>query len=297
NGLESVRIFTGGDGPSGITRIEGQVSETGAAASDRLAIETGRLEVVTPGGIRIEQSAGVPGGVLALNANQIWVADADTITQLQADRNFAGRDELLAGAATGSADPLGYVRARGVEIRVRDSLLVRNSGAAFEGGGILVGDGGLSITGTGISPSGAPLALDVFAYGRRLAADGSFILGEAFFDEVNFNRIAPGTTVYLDAAAFNDCIINTGECPQPSRPVDGLEVINNYTIIEPPLHTGEAPPIAREAEEARFGIDFPEQPDAPLIEEEPLLDDPVTSGGDASLYSGGGTGKPGSEDK
>jgi hypothetical protein len=44
-------------------------------------------------------------------------------------------------------------------------------------------------------------------------------------------------------------------------------------------------------------MDFPDQPEAPLISEEPLLDDPVTSGGDASLYSGGGTGNPGSEDK
>ncbi|MFN3864315.1 MAG: hypothetical protein ACK4RT_08560, partial [Erythrobacter sp.] len=157
-----------------------------------------------------------------------------------------------------------------------------------------VGDGGLSITGTGISPSGAPLALDVFAYGRRLAADGSFILGEAFFDEVNFNRVAPGTTVYLDAAAFNDCIINTGECPRQFEPPPE---INNHTIITVPVQTGKAPPLAREEEEARFGMDFPEQSDALLIAEEPLLDDPVTSGGDASLYSGGGAGNPGSEDK
>jgi hypothetical protein len=130
----------------------------------------------------------------------------------------------------------------------------------------------------------------VFAYGRRRAADGSFILGEAFFDEVNFNRVAPGTTAYLDAAAFNDCIINTGLCPEPppppEPPVEPPVQINNPSIINAPLQAGSEPPLTSEEEEERFGMDFPEQPDAPLISEDPLLDDPVSSGGDASLYSG-----------
>jgi hypothetical protein len=47
------------------------------------------------------------------------------------------------------------------------------------------------------------------------------------------------------------------------------------------------PPASDAEEEERFGMDFPERPDAPLISEDPLLDDPVTSGGDASLYGSG----------
>lgn len=70
--------------------------------------------------------------------------------------------------------------------------------------------------------------------------------------------------------------------------------LTNPTLIDEPLQTGEDPPVASEEEEERFGMDFPEQPDAPLISEDPLLDDPVTSGGDASLYSGG---TPDGEDK
>ncbi len=80
-------------------------------------------------------------------------------------------------------------------------------------------------------------------------------------------------------------------------PPPAPDVLTSPTIIDEPLQTGEDPPVASEEEEERFGMDFPEQPDAPLISEEPLLDDPVTSGGDASLYSGGGVGNPGSEDK
>lgn len=39
-------------------------------------------------------------------------------------------------------------------------------------------------------------------------------------------------------------------------------------------------------EEDSFGMDFPSRADVPLISEDTALDDPVSSGGDASLYSG-----------
>jgi hypothetical protein len=298
DGFTQVRIFTGDDGPAGIIRVEGTVSYSAAGVDDRLEFNSDRLEVVTPGGIRMEESDGVLGGNLAINARDVWVADADTIAQLQANRSFAGRDELLAAAATGSDDPLGYLRARGVTIAVGNSLLVRNTGEPLAGGGILVGDGGLSISANG-QQSASSSPLDVFAYGARRTATGTLVVGADFFGEVNFNRVSPGSTLYLDAAAFNDCIINTGVCPEPppppDPPVEPPVQINNPTVLEGPLTTGEEPPVASDEEEERFGMDFPEQPDAPLISEDPLLDDPVTSGGDASLYSGGG--QPRGEDE
>lgn len=67
-------------------------------------------------------------------------------------------------------------------------------------------------------------------------------------------------------------------------------VINNPTLFEPPLViAGTPPPVAGEEQE-RFGADFPERPDAPLISEDPLLDDPVASGGDSTLYGDGSSG-------
>jgi hypothetical protein len=65
-----------------------------------------------------------------------------------------------------------------------------------------------------------------------------------------------------------------------------LTEVNNPTFFEKPTVLGKAPVSSKEDEEDRFGIDFPEQPEAPLISEDPLLDDPVTSGGDASVYGG-----------
>jgi hypothetical protein len=75
--------------------------------------------------------------------------------------------------------------------------------------------------------------------------------------------------------------------PPPTPP----ELVNP-TVIDS-LAAGSDPVTASEAEEEeRFGMDFPEQPDAPLISEDPLLDDPVSSGGDASLYVGVGGPRP-----
>jgi hypothetical protein len=288
NGLALVRLFAGSDIADGLIRFEGTLTYANIGATDRLEIDARRIEVVTPGGIRLTDANGAPGGILELTADDIWVADAATITQLQANRSFVGRDALLATAASGSDDPLGYVRAGGVTLNVRESLLVRNTGSAFAGGGILVGNGGLSIAANAQQAPGG--GLDVFAYGRRQTAPGTFVAGEAFFDEVNFNRVSPGSSLYLDASAFNDCLINTGVCPQAPEPpepeVEAPPEINNPTVFDGPITIGGTPQTGEGDEEDRFGIDFPEQPEAPLISEDPLLDDPVTSGGDASIYGG-----------
>ncbi len=64
--------------------------------------------------------------------------------------------------------------------------------------------------------------------------------------------------------------------------------INSATVVISTAAGIDTVPDSGEAEdEERFGIEFPERPDAVLIAEDPLLDDPVASGGDASLYSGG----------
>ncbi len=65
---------------------------------------------------------------------------------------------------------------------------------------------------------------------------------------------------------------------------------NNPTLLATLNGIGQSPPaVTDEEDDERFGIDFPQRADAALISEDPLLDEPVTSGGDASLYSGGQT--------
>ncbi len=73
------------------------------------------------------------------------------------------------------------------------------------------------------------------------------------------------------------------------NPLPAPPEVNNPISLEPAITPVDPLPSAEAEEEARFGIDFPSSPDAPLIEEELLLDDPVTSGGDPTLYSSGAT--------
>ncbi|QFT78685.1 hypothetical protein [Erythrobacter sp. THAF29] len=309
----------------GITRVEGSLDFAQAAPTDRLVLSaTDRIEIVTPGGIHVTAPDGSPGGTLQLISGDIWSADSAMIAQLVADPQFAGRDEDLAVAVTGSDDPGGYITADTVELVVDNSLLVRNTGSTFEQGGITVGIGGLSIR-TG----GQPDPLDVFAYGRRDAGGGSFITGEAFFDEVNYNFAGVDPTAYLDVAAFNDCIINTGECPtsvpeQPELPVTNptvtitpVNVPPQVTSTEPERNDRFGPnfpglisigafPRGPQGEpsvnvpdllvsgilaggrRAGFALEVPGLSEDPTLPSLPLLDDPVASGGDATLYSGGG---------
>ena len=69
--------------------------------------------------------------------------------------------------------------------------------------------------------------------------------------------------------------------------------INNPTVFEEPVTLTKPRISAEDEDDERYGVDFPNRPEAPLITEDPLLDDPVASGGDASVYGGTTTPAPG----
>ena len=290
DGVSQVGLFT-----DGVVRIEGVLSYIDAGPQDALEIAAGeRLEVVTPGGIGVVDADGNPTGTLALFSDNIWAADAETIAQLQANPDFAGRNDLLSSAAPGSDDPLGYLRAGSMNLFVGDTLYVRNTGTTAEPGGILVGEGGLRIVGASSGESSSGGAIDVFAYGRQRNADGSFVTGEAFFDLVNFTmNNEEAQSEYTEASEFNDCLINGGECEEappeePQEPEEEVPPINNPAVIEAPIAAATDPVVATEEEaDTQFGSDFPGLVGTPLLTDETMLDDPVASGGDSSLYGFG----------
>jgi hypothetical protein len=302
DGVSSIEVVV--DGPNGIARVEGVAAVVDAAPTDSFSLfAPGRIEVVTPGGLGIVGLDGNPTGTLFLGSDQIWVADSDLIALLQADSTFAGRNDQLAVAASGSNDPLGYLRAGAVSIEVGSQLLVRNSGTTSAQGGILVGEGGLSIFGGSNTESG----LDVFAYGARLDSDGSLVTGEEFYQEVNFNNdgSSTGSSFYTDASEFNDCLINTGECdavvtpeppPEPEPPTNeespdpAVVSVNNPAVVEAAISTTQPVETTEQESNDDFGIDFPGLVEAEDVEEEGDVEDPVASGGDSSLYGQGNSG-------
>ena len=215
--FEDVSIFAQEAGS--VIRVEGDFGfGNGVEGAIRLFADE-RIEIVTPGSIQILDDTNNPIGTIGLDAANIWIADAATIAQLQADPNFTGRNDQLAVAVSGSDDPLGYLRANNIMIGVSQTLLVRNTGTAEAPGGITIGDQGEN--GLSIDRSSDPQViqeLDVFAYGRQQLANGGATIGEPFFNTVGFNIFTTGPQLYTDTSEFNDCVINTGVCGTPPPP-------------------------------------------------------------------------------
>ncbi|HEX8526292.1 beta strand repeat-containing protein [Allosphingosinicella sp.] len=246
----------------GTVRVEGALLLANAAAADRIGIAAGgRVEVAIPGGsIRVRDGAGSPAGTLAIAGSDIWVTDAAIAAQLAADPNFPSRDLALRTVA-GAEVPRGYVEAGAVRLSPGSTLFVQNSGNAINFAGITVGPGGLEIV-----PSGAQPAI-VYAFGRRLNIDGTYLTGRAFFGQVDFNRGDPPG--YTNASEFNRCIINSGLCPSAFGNVPG----SSSVFLRGPTR-----------EQIEGSAD--DEIDDSLFDAEPLIEEPVTSGSDSTLWVG-----------
>jgi hypothetical protein len=261
----------------GIARVEGNLLLGGARATDGISFAANqRLEIVTPGGsIRVRDAAGAPAGTLTLSANDIWAVSQAILDRLHADPGYAARDADLADNG-GSQAPRGYIEGNAVTVTAGNSLFVQNTGEnptngfslhgpAF--GGITVGPGGLVIRAAGSTPA------SVTAFGRRINADGSVTTGYDFFFAVDFQVGSGGAlpTGYAAASTFNTCIIATGQCPL--RRPDDTGPGGRDPIVGP---TGniQLPP----------GFESDDQVDTSFATE-PLIEEPVTSGGESTLWS------------
>lgn len=73
--------------------------------------------------------------------------------------------------------------------------------------------------------------------------------------------------------------------PVPGNPNFGPIAFNNPEVFEAPVEIFQDVPVNDQQADAEFGADFPGLIEAPLLSEDALLEDPVTSGGDSSLYA------------
>ena len=245
----------------GIAQVEGEFVLADAAAANGIDFTaTERLQVVTPtGAVRVRDASGLTAGFLDLNSNNIWAASAGILQQLLADPDFEGRDAALT-VNTGPFNPRGYIEAGDVTLFARDTLFVQNSGSIVDFAGITVRENTLTIVPTGPQP------LAVFAFGRRINPDGSFVTNNIFFREVAFQQGASG---YKNDAQFNLCFINAGVCrlPTPDDPVPG-----GPDIVEEPVG---GPNVALLPDEELVDTSFAD---------DPLIEQPVTSGSDSELW-------------
>jgi len=184
---------------------------------------------------------------------------------------------LIAGAllawAMRAADAVRALRpaAPRLQLTTRGTLFVQNTTAArgtfltgADFGGITTGAGGLTIV------AAAP-ATNVYAFGRRLNADGTFTTGDAYFFQGTYNRNAGAA--YSAAAAVNTCIIVTGQCRvrvPPDSGVDGKQPITGPT-------------------DGSTAILLPQNEQDDVIDSsfsaDPLIEEPVTSGSEPGQWN------------
>ena len=257
--------------------VVGDVRLLGAAAGDTMSLRADeRFEVYTPGSIYLLDGAGNPGGRLTIESSNIVVAEAGLAAQLAADPNFAGRNAALL-TNTGPFHATGYLQAGGITFRIGTAapgatLFIQNSGPLDDPRGLTVGAAGLTI---------APQqnrAATVVGFGRRRNDDGSFTTGDAFFATVNYDR-TNGT--FTDESEINLCKVNSGICPSTPEPPG----VDPRTLIPVSLPGSEnvLGPLLPERDEAMSSAPLI---DAGSLNAAPLIEEPVASGGDSSLWTG-----------
>ncbi|HEX8667583.1 MAG TPA: hypothetical protein VF727_04330 [Allosphingosinicella sp.] len=272
-GVGHVEVNTGGS-----VVVEGQVLYGDAGAQDSLSINAGgNIEVITPtGGIALVNGSDAPTGTLELSADNVWVGSEELIGKLRQNPGYAGRDaELAAAAAEPNAD--GYVIAGGMTVNVGESLFVQNTGSATEFGGLTVGSGGLSIRPASQSQPA------VLAFGSGVGQNGTRTTGEAFFQQVDFG-LDEGAG-YASDSRFNDCVIGGTTCgAAPPPPPEPPPVIAGPDQVLGPV---EAVDSDDDPESGGGGVSVSMSNgliDTGDVTVEALIEEPVTSGGDSSLW-------------
>ena len=276
-GVSAVTLNT-----SGSVFVEGALQYVNAGTGDTLAINAGEMiQVITDtGSISMTSSSGNLAGTLELTADNIWVAEAAIIDQLESNPDFAGRDEAL--ATSGTADPDGSVGAGAIEANVGDSLLVQNSNTATQPAGVAVGDGGMTVNNTGSDPA------TVVIYGRQTSSDGSVTEGPAFVEDVDFE----GTGGYSGDSTVNGCAVGSGCAPEEAVPGGSESILGPVGMAS--SDPGGAPADdggsgsedeGEEEDEGGEDGDTSVDPSAYLINSGPLqldttVDEPITSGSD-----------------
>jgi hypothetical protein len=277
-GTIAVNPFTFTLETGGTMRVIGDVRLTDSASTDRMAFRADqRFELFTPAGsIYLLDGAGNPSGRLGIESSNIVVADPALAAQLAADPNFVGRNAALL-ANPGPVHAPGYLQAGGITFRVGTlapgaTLFIQNSGTADDLAGLTVGPAGLTI-----APQQNRVAT-VVGFGRRRNDDGTFTTGDAFFATVTYDR-TNGT--FTDESEINLCKINSGICPaDPVPPGPDPRTLVPLSLPGAEIVLG---PLLSSRDEATSS--------APLIDTgslnaAPLIEEPVASGGDSSLWIG-----------
>lgn len=264
-------------------RVTGAVQLDGAGAGDRLVLSAGRVEVVTDAGgaLRLAGPGGALAGRLEIDAGDLWVGSAALLGRLTADPDFDGRDAELA-ARPASADLAGALGADTISVFAGRSVLIANSGDRFVRAGFSVGGGGLIVR----AADGGSAPVDLVVNGRAVTASGP-LTNEATLAAVTLSPADNGRG-YAATASVNGCVIG-GACVPFIDPVqleaEQVSVPIGPNVVGVVAQSQLAPSVDEVAAEKLPTVLVNRLIDVEPMREAPLIDEPVTSGGNSSLWS------------
>ncbi len=283
SGETSVTIIS-----DGVMQITGGISYDAAGPGDSLALLGGSsLQMLLPDAhIAVLDANGALSGSLLLSADNLIFSVSDYTAIILSDPDSAAISDLLNDLSlTVETGPFNYIAAHSVSLAATDYIYGQNTGDGIHFGGIEISapDGTLSIS--QIDPQASTTPLVVIAYGMAYdSSTGDFVFDDDFF----FRRIVDRTLIgpFTGEATLNDCIINLATCGTTTLTGPGSPP--NHDLVKDPLDNEdiqeEAVPGTPTSDEA-FGLDFPGLINAPIMPEDEVVRDPVTSGGDSALYS------------
>ncbi|WAC23145.1 hypothetical protein [Blastomonas sp. SL216] len=285
---------------SGTIRVNGNAVFNAMATTNRVALNANRVEInADTGGIFLNGSS--PGGTLAINANNIHIASASLLEQLASNVNFAGRDTAL-GLPIATSRPDGVIQASRLQFTVGSTLLIQNTGTSLLNAGFFGRVGSFQVTPRSSQQSASSQLIDLVIYGQLLDT-GDLVRNGTSVRDLIFPRSASSTgqdsggpSGFTSNSSVNGCLLSAVACGGGGVTEQSPTVISH---AGPPPPTPAAEREAKQeqeeaeaaAEEAARGEAAPRRPIMPPVTivntrrlgVEPVIDEPVTSGGNPNL--------------
>ncbi|WP_446653160.1 beta strand repeat-containing protein [Blastomonas sp.] len=285
---------------SGTIRVNGNAVFNSMAATNRVSLNANRVEInADSGGLFLNGSS--PGGILSINANNIHIASASLLERLAENVNFTGRDNAL-GLPIATSRPDGVIQASSLRFTVGSTLLIQNTGTSLLNAGFFGRVGSFQVTPRSSQSQGTPSLIDLVIYGQLLDT-GDLVRNGTSVRDLIFPRSTSssgqdsgGPSGFTSTSSVNGCLLSAISCGGGGITEQGPTVV---------VHAGPPPPkpaAEREqkqeqeeaeaaAEEAARGEAAPRRPIMPPVTivntrrlgVEPIIDEPVTSGGNPNL--------------
>lgn len=281
DGVSTVNI-----GSNGTLGVVGAVDFQFAGPDDLLQLGANtRIDILIEdgGSLFVTNSGGDLAGRIGLSSPSIFAVDNDTLSQLLVDPEFSGLPDVLA-TEPGFEEPQAYIAANSVDISVDDYIYTQNWGAGGIMSGIAVGSGELTLVQSSDAISNL---LNAIVYGIQVNGVDDFTTNADFFSIVTFN-MTPANH-FTTASTVNDCFIVSGACgvAGSSETEEVVETVTTSTYTEPPpVVTAQIAEVIEQSEaDTEFGVDFPGLFNPPAVQDQGVIREPVTSGGDAANYA------------